>query len=633
MAKRNYKYLQEVLAKTQEVYGFSLRKQQIKAVKCLLDGKLIELPTGNGKTIVGVVAVTVKALQNKRVIVTSPNDYLTVRDCEYANKMLVVFGLKAESITSEEFSESQKHYAKIKYIPSDTLVFSYMCGAPIDFDAFLLMDEIDFTLVESADNTLNVSSGSDEVKINTFDYKVAMAIGEKLTYKVVHGVLRFDEKVKVEETCDYYLYGENNKITVTENGLRTISNELKSYIFQQENWKILDLVKTYLSTKHTLEKGRDYIVSNNRILRINLDTGRGELNSRFDYAINTFLEIQNDLDVTNKAVLEKGISYQVFYSKFSNLTGMSGTLISYRDDFSKIYSKDIKKIRAFTRSKLDNEGFVVRKTKQEKFEYTKHLIDKNPNRLALIICPKDSEVDEVANLLERNSNRSILRLNNYNLSQEADVIEQFRISINGVLVSTHILGRGVDIIIDSQAEEIGGILLIPLSIYKYTAADRQIAGRVARNGQKGEIITVLSLEDDINKIVYEKDRIKMGRFDLTSPANVRRIIRIIKNSRKRRETESFDARYKLFFLNNDIEKRVIEVLWDYEGLEKINMLHTLYFFFSLYGEDMRRLYECYNLSSWDEAELFAAEYIKLTDFIVSEARDFIERNQGVKRIK
>lgn len=625
------KYFNLVKDQIKATYGISLRKNQIAAIKNLLRGKIVSLPTGEGKTIVGVAAVAIKALMGERVIITFPNPYLAKRDCDYANRLLMELGFKGELIDSNEMSSSQKFYAKIIYCPSDTLVFSYLGGAPIDFDSYLIMDEIDYTLVESANHTLNVSTQEDGFELNTFDYKLAMTIAEGLEGYSHQGILSSEHHtlIEVDEKYDYYAHGPNlSMVSLTGKGIGRIQQYIDNAITKTENWKLYDLIKTYLQTKAKIIKGRDYIIENGKIVRIG-ETGRKEQNSHFDYVINTFLELMNGIEVTKKPVVTKGMSYPVFYNKFPKLCGMSATLDAYAKDFNIIYGKDIKRIKPHNKSRLIENPPYVCNSDMAKVNIIREIVAKHINRPIIIICKSDNEVVQVSEALkEQTDGRKLMVINNYNLEDEAELIEAFQSEPDAILISTVILGRGVDITPKNEVNDHGGILLISLTLYKYAATDRQIAGRVARNGQRGEIHRIVSLEDEIFTIVWASQKKKIASPRTKS----HQVIRLIKKSRVTFEHTEFTNRHFDFLLENDIEKRVGKIIEPYQGIERVNLLHTLYLYVSLCRQDLRNLRTTYHLADPQTASHYVKEYNAILTEAFQDAIEFAYSHNGISNI-
>lgn len=528
-------------------YGFMPYKEQLKAGAALSKEKIVNQHTGEGKTISILIGVLFLLNQGHKVYVVTANDYLSKRDYEDSKKLYEELGLVsvffAEGIGGSTYAYKN---ADVIYATGHTLIFDYLRGIKADYDA-VIIDEIDYILVECANHDFSVSTGDSKVSMPKELFDTCLRLSELFTYiektaKTKEEDLLFDYNKQYDYIVDKVL----NQVSITTRGYLALE---KMFGEETDNLLLIDILHATLTVKHFYRKNEDYIIEDGRLIIIDSASGRKSPNSSNELLIQTAIEEKEGLPLTDKDLLHNTCSYTVFFTLFKKLSGISGTTSFVPYDFMEIYGKETIKIKDHYKSRRQ-EFYEEYETDKERLKRVKELTKayKDP---VLIITDSDMESHELFRELMGIKERLFI-LDNNDLEDEEGILSQIQHE-NTILISSKIVGRGTDIKVLNDWDEL--IVIIPRRLYS-ERAERQAIGRTGRNGRKGTAYILSSKEDEIYKLA------KGSRES-------------IKALQDRYEQMQFMQRKHIYLRNKiffDLDRQVVEffeTLSDYETLFKI----------------------------------------------------------------
>ena len=480
---------------------------QLIGGKVLHEGKIAEMKTGEGKTLVATLAAYVNALDGKSVHVVTVNDYLAKRDSEWMGKIYKFLGLTVGCITSTtKHEERPKEYdCDVVYATNNEIGFDYLRdNLKNDFknlcfkkDAFAIVDEVDSILIDEARTPLVISAESDS-NINL--------------YPKVNDIVKFLNKE------DYEVNEESRSILLTTKGMEVTENLLrKNGLIKEgtlqdlENLTLNHNIIQALRANHIFEKNKDYIVKNNNIVIIDELTGRPMEGRRYGDGLHQSIEAKEGLTIQKENQTIASITYQNFFRSYKKLSGMTGTALTEAKEFEGIYNLVVVEIPANLETKRIDKNDQIYMTKKEKYNAVLNLVKlrNNKNQPILIGTTSVENSEIISNLLnDQNIKHNVLNAKNH--EKEAEIIQQAGIP-GSVTISTNMAGRGTDIKLgnDDQKQkkiaiENGGLLIIGTERHESRRIDNQLRGRSGRQGDVGESIFFLSLEDDLMRIFGSK---------------------------------------------------------------------------------------------------------------------------------
>ena len=483
-----------------DCYGFTLRKNQIKACNYLSKGFIVELSTGEGKSVVSLVTSILLSQEYKRVYIVSINDYLSRRDYEKFKPIYDKFNLSC-SLNISSTKKSDKclvHNSDIVFTNSTTLAFDYL-NSKIGGYSFNLeldcciVDECDYVLLDNATSEFSISFNSE--KHNTLSL-----IKYKFLYNSIinseMNVLMVDKYVDKIDCSRYHcvLYVNEKKSKITELGIEFLSQLLNIDID-----KVLELYNIFtscLEAKFLYTRGKDYDILDNKVVPINLGNGRLSINSRFANNVHLFLEIKENLTVNEISLGNFSVSYQTLFAEFRFLCGMSGTLSNTSEEIEYIFNKRIKKVSSFFRKNYSYERHNILKTKIDKYKYLIDRVNECSYGSILIITDSNNETDIVYSMLidsGLNNKFKVTKLNYFNSFDEENLIIDSVSDANTITVCSYLCSRGTDIKVGQN----GFLNLFCLNNFQNTRIDKQVIGRCCRNGENGGYHFITSLEDDV----------------------------------------------------------------------------------------------------------------------------------------
>ncbi len=480
---------------------------QLIGGKVLHEGKIAEMKTGEGKTLVATLAAYVNAIDNKSVHIVTVNDYLAKRDSEWMGKIYKFLGLTVGCVTSETNHElrSKEYEADVVYATNNEIGFDYLRdNLKNDYhslcfkkEAFAIVDEVDSILIDEARTPLVISAESDaDIEIYPKINKIVQFLGEK----------------------DYEINEENKSILLTTNGMEFVEKLLKENgiiksgtLQDLENLTLNHNIIQALRANKIFKKNRDYIIKNKNIVIIDELTGRPLEGRRYGDGLHQAIEAKEGLIIQKENQTIASVTYQNFFRTYSKLSGMTGTATTEAKEFEGIYNLYVIDIPPNIKfSRLDKNDQIYM-TKKEKYDAVINLVKlRNKKNQPILIGTTSVENSEIISKLLQKERIIHNVLNAKNHKREAEIIEQAGIPGN-VTISTNMAGRGTDIKLGNnnierkkEAIEAGGLLVIGTERHESRRIDNQLRGRSGRQGDVGESVFFLSLEDDLMRIFGSK---------------------------------------------------------------------------------------------------------------------------------
>jgi len=496
--------VREVAKRTVKMRHFDV---QLIGGKVLHEGKIAEMKTGEGKTLVATLAAYANALDNKSVHIVTVNDYLAKRDSEWMGKIYSFLGLTVGCVTSETEHQNRtsQYNCDIVYATNNEIGFDYLRdNLKNDYeslcfkkDAFVIVDEVDSILIDEARTPLVISA---EASSNISLYP------------------RINKIIKFFKEDDYEINEETKSILLSTKGM-----ELAEKILKEENiistGTLQDLdnitlnhnIIQALRAQKIFIRDKDYIIKDKQIIIIDDLTGRPMEGRRYGDGLHQAIEAKEGLNIQKENQTIASITYQNFFRSYHKLSGMTGTALTEAKEFEGIYNLEVVDIPPnITINRIDQNDQIYM-TKKEKYNAVINLVkERNKNKQPILIGTTSVENSEIISSLLKKESITHKILNAKNHKMEAEIIQNAGIPSN-VTISTNMAGRGTDIKLGNEDIELkkeainsGGLLVIGTERHESRRIDNQLRGRSGRQGDIGESIFFLSLEDDLMRIFGSK---------------------------------------------------------------------------------------------------------------------------------
>ena len=537
---------------------------QIMGGIVLHQGKIAEMKTGEGKTLTIALAAYLNALKNKGVHVVTVNDYLAKRDCEDMGKIYNFLGLTSGYINNDQNDhERKKNYnCDITYATNSELGFDYLRDN-MKFSSeemtqrernFAIVDEIDSCLIDEARTPL-VISGAAENKTDKY--------------------LAVDKLVKKLNNKDYEVDEKDRNVLLTNQGIDNVEKIFSeagilknNNFYDPENLGLVHHVTQALRANHLFEKGKDYIVKDNSLKIIDELTGRILEGRRYGDGLHQALEAKERIDIQVENQTLASITYQNYFKLYNKISGCTGTAATEAEEFFEIYNLPV--ISVPTNKKMIRKDWndqIFRTEAEKNNAIIKKIIECNNNEQPILVFTSSINKSEIYSKLLDDKKIKHTVLNAKNHQREAEIIANAG-KTKSVIITTSISGRGVDIQLggkkDSTQEEklneeknkvksLGGLLVIGTERMESRRVDNQARGRSGRQGDEGNSIFYVSLEDDLMRIfgsesmnnILEKLGLKDGE-SIDHPW----INKAIERAQQKVEARNFDIRKTLLKFDN-----------------------------------------------------------------------------------
>ena len=525
----------------------------------LHQNKIAEMKTGEGKTLTIVLAAYLNALSKKGVHIVTVNDYLAKRDCENMKKIYNFLGLTAGYINNDQSDEERKlnYNCDITYATNSELGFDYLRdNMKFSFESmvqrghnFAIVDEIDSCLIDEARTPLIISGGVED-KTNQY--------------------LAVDKLIKILKQEDFEIDEKDKNVLLTNQGIDNIEKILSNAgilknnnFYDPDNLHLVHHVNQALKANHLYENGRDYILKDGQVIIIDEQTGRQLPGRRFGDGLHQSIEAKERVEVQNENQTLASITYQNYFKLYSKLAGCTGTAATESEEFFEIYKLPV--ITIPTNKKMirqDRNDQIFRSSKEKDEAIIKKIIECNKTGQPMLVFTANiNKSEHYSDLLNKAKiNHTVLNAKNH--EREAEIISNAG-KKNSVIITTSISGRGVDIKLGGKLSEnptekeeiksLGGLYVIGTERMESRRVDNQARGRSGRQGDEGNSIFYVSLQDDLMRIfgsesmnsILEKLGLKDGE-SIDHPW----INKALERAQQKVEARNFDIRKTLLKFDN-----------------------------------------------------------------------------------
>ncbi|MBR1572204.1 MAG: preprotein translocase subunit SecA [Lachnospiraceae bacterium] len=502
------------------VLGMEHFRVQIIGGIILHQGRIAEMKTGEGKTLVSTLPAYLNALEGKGVHIVTVNDYLAKRDAEWMGQVHEFLGLKVgcvlNSMTREERQEA--YGCDITYITNNELGFDYLRDNMVVRKEdlvqrglhYCIIDEVDSVLIDEARTPLIISGQSGKsTKLYELCDNLArqMRRGEDLPeFSKMDAMMG----VEREETGDFIVNEKDKVVTLTQQGTKRVEDFFHiDNLSDPENLEIQHNIILALRAHNLMFRDQDYVVKDDQVLIVDSFTGRIMPGRRYSDGLHQAIEAKEHVKVKRESMTLANITFQNFFNKYDKKAGMTGTALTEEQEFRDIYGMDVIEIptnRPIARVDLND---AVYKTKKEKYhavvEAVKEAHAKGQPVLVGTITIDISE--EISRLLSKEGIKHNV-LNAKFHEKEAQIVADAGVH-GAVTIATNMAGRGTDIKLDDEAKAAGGLKIIGTERHESRRIDNQLRGRSGRQGDPGESQFYISLEDDLMRLFGSEKLINM----------------------------------------------------------------------------------------------------------------------------
>ena len=499
------------------VLGMEHYRVQIIGGIVLHQGRIAEMRTGEGKTLVSTLPAYLNALEGKGVHIVSVNDYLAKRDAEWMGQVHEFLGLKVgvvlNSMTNDERREAYK--CDITYVTNNELGFDYLRDNMVIYKEQLVLrdlhyavvDEVDSVLIDEARTPLIISGQSGK---STKLYEACDILARQLHRgKDVEDQSKMDiiMGIEQEEDGDFVVNEKDKVVNLTEQGVTKVEQFFHiENLADPENLEIQHNIILALRAHNLMHRDQDYVVKDDQVMIVDEFTGRIMPGRRYSDGLHQAIEAKEHVKVKRESKTLATITFQNFFNKFEKKAGMTGTALTEEKEFRDIYGMDVIEIPTNRPvARVDHEDAVY-KTQKEKFyavvQEVKKAYEKKQPVLVGTITIETSEL--VSKLLKREGIPHTV-LNAKFHEMEAEIVAQAGVA-GAVTIATNMAGRGTDIKLDDEAKAAGGLKIIGTERHESRRIDNQLRGRSGRQGDPGESKFYISLEDDLMRL-FGSDRL------------------------------------------------------------------------------------------------------------------------------
>lgn len=551
---------------------------QLIGAMVLHEGKIAEMRTGEGKTLVATLAVSLNALAGKGVHVVTVNDYLARRDATWMGQIYDGLGFSVSVINGQDTSfvydashqpneqeldeerdeegsfkvvreflkpcsRKEAYQADITYGTNSEFGFDYLRDNLVQTKEqlsqrapfFAVVDEVDSILIDESRTPLIISQ--------------AVADSESL-YKTVTNVAK-----ELEKDVDYTVDEKQKAISLTDNGITKVEKLLGiKDMYTQESVKYVHYVETAIRAKAIFIKDKDYVIQKGEVVIVDPFTGRMQPGRRWSEGLHQAIEAKEGVKIEQETRSVASITYQNYFKFYPKLSGMTGTAKTSEEEFMKVYALPVVSIPTNRSSKRIDNNDLIFMTEEGKFEaIAKKIKELNEKGQPVLIGTVSVEKNELLSAYLKRSGIQHQVLNAKNHEQEGNITAQAGRK-GSVVIATNMAGRGVDIILggnpstgeeQEEVKSLGGLFVIGTERHEARRIDNQLRGRAGRQGDPGETQFYVSLEDELMR-VFGSDRIKnmMKRLGVPAdqPITHRLVSSALESAQKKIEGFHFDAR-------------------------------------------------------------------------------------------
>lgn len=486
----------------------------------LHQGRIAEMRTGEGKTLVSTLPAYLNALEGKGVHVVTVNDYLAKRDAEWMGQVHEFLGLKVGVVLNSMTSEERKaaYACDITYVTNNELGFDYLRDNMVIYKEqlvlrdlhYAIIDEVDSVLIDEARTPLIISGRSGK---STKLYEACDILARQLERgKDMEDLSKMDAIMGIarEETGDFIVNEKDKVVNLTERGVAKVEQFFHiENLADPENLEIQHNIILALRAHNLMFRDQDYVVKDDQVMIVDEFTGRIMPGRRYSDGLHQAIEAKEHVKVKRESKTLATITFQNFFNKFEKKAGMTGTALTEEKEFRDIYGMDVIEIptnRPVARKDLQD---AVYKTKKEKLHAIVEAVEEahakgQPVLVGTITIEASEEISRL--LTKKGIPHRVLNAKFHEM--EAEIVAEAGIAGN-VTIATNMAGRGTDIKLDDEARAAGGLKIIGTERHESRRIDNQLRGRSGRQGDPGESKFYISLEDDLMRLFGSERMINM----------------------------------------------------------------------------------------------------------------------------
>lgn len=619
----------------------------------LHQGRIAEMKTGEGKTLVSTLPAYLNALTGKGVHVVTVNDYLANRDAEIMGQIHNFLGLTVGVILNESTPEQRKkaYNCDITYITNNELGFDYLRDNMVIYKEqlvqrelnYAIVDEVDSVLIDEARTPLIISGQSGK---STDLYKMCDFLARKMERGTSTGELTKIDAIMgedVKEDGDFLVNEKDKQVMLTAEGVRKVEEFFKiENLADPDNLEIQHNMTLALRAHNLMFRDKDYVVKDDEVLIVDEFTGRIMPGRRYSDGLHQAIEAKEHVEVKRESKTLATITFQNFFNKYAKKAGMTGTAQTEEQEFREIYGMDVVVIPTNKPMIRKDHEDAVYCSKNEKLNA---VIDEiavshekgQPVLVGTVTIEASEEIGK--RLKQKGIPHKILNAKFHDI--EAEIIAEAGVR-GAVTIATNMAGRGTDIKLGKGVPEVGGLKIIGTERHESRRIDNQLRGRAGRQGDPGESKFYLSLEDDLMRLFGSERFIKMYKalnFPEGEEIQHKTLTNVIEKAQKKIESNNFGIRKNLLEydrVNN--EQREITYKERRRVLDGENMRDVIYKMILDTVESYinRTIGEDQSASTWDLDTLndelrpvIPVSKIELTE----EEKNTMKRPELVQRLK
>ena len=550
------------------VLGMEHYRVQIIGGIILHQGRIAEMKTGEGKTLVSTLPAYLNALEGKGVCIVTVNDYLAKRDSEWMGQVHEFLGLKVgvvlNSMTNDERREA--YNCDITYVTNNELGFDYLRDNMVIYKEqlvqrglhYAIIDEVDSVLIDEARTPLIISGQSGK---STKLYEACDILATQLKrgedvpeYSKMDAIMGIEQ----EETGDFVVNEKDKVVNLTQEGVKKVEQFFKiDNLADAENLEIQHNVILALRAHNLMFRDQDYVVKDNEVMIVDEFTGRIMPGRRYSDGLHQAIEAKEHVKVKRESKTLATITFQNFFNKFDKKAGMTGTALTEEKEFRDIYGMDVIEIPTNKPVQRIDHHDAVYKTKKEKYravvEEVKKAHEKGQPVLVGTINIDTSEL--LSGMLKREGiPHTVLNAKFHEL--EAEIVAGAG-QHGAVTIATNMAGRGTDIKLDDDARAAGGLKIIGTERHESRRIDNQLRGRSGRQGDPGESRFYLSLEDDLMRLFNTQlvARVMAKGMPEGEPIEAKSVSKGVRTAQKAVESRNFEIRKNVLKYDDVMNKQ------------------------------------------------------------------------------
>ncbi len=610
---------------------------QIMGGILLHQGRIPEMRTGEGKTLVSTLPAYLNALEGKGVHIVTVNDYLAKRDAEWMGQIHEFLGLKVGVIlnSSDNDERREAYNCDITYVTNNELGFDYLRDNMVIYKEqlvqrelhYAIVDEVDSVLIDEARTPLIISGQSGK---STELYRMCDLLARRMKRGQGDGELSKMDAIMgmdVEEDGDFLVNEKDKQVMLTAQGVKEVENFFHiDNLADSDNLEIQHNIILALRAHNLMFKDKDYIVKDNEVLIVDEFTGRVMPGRRFSDGLHQAIEAKENVKVRRESKTLATITFQNFFNKYNKKAGMTGTALTEEEEFREIYGMDVVEVPTNLPVARIDEDDSVYCTKKEKLNAIIEDINEcyrkgQPVLVGTITIDSSEEVSRL--LTKKHIPHKVLNAKFHEL--EAEIIAQAG-QMNAVTIATNMAGRGTDIKLGDGVKELGGLRIIGTERHESRRIDNQLRGRAGRQGDPGQSKFYLSLEDDLMRL-FGSERVMAMYEALNIPEGEeirhKTITKFIEKAQKKIESNNFGIRKNLLDYDQVMnEQREVIYKERRRVLDGENMRDVIYNMINEDAEEIidRNINEDAYPSEWDMKalnqellDIFPMEKVELSE--------------------